>query len=622
MKRRYIKCLAMALSTAMLFESQVMPVFASPSNYEEQSTVLDFSEEESDEVETEPEVKDVEEPQKSDAEIIDEAEVEEVQDSEEDTLEDAEEEETEDFEISDGKLIKYVGNKEYVEIPYGVDTIGESVFRGNETVKSVKLSESVKTVENYAFENCSNLANLDLGRVESIGANAFAYCDSLTEVVIPDSVKEISEFAFFKCGTIGEVRLPNGLKTLNGGVFGGCTINTVTVPKTIEEVTFAFSNFSDVWGAFTKANIENLIFEDGTTTINTMMFFEGATVKDIYIPESVENIITYDDEAYQISVGIPNGATIHGKNGSYAHKFAQEKDYEFVATEESSTISINSDEITIAAIDDVEYNFGDEVKPVPIVKDGDKELVEGQHYTLNYSSNIDAGTGYVIVTGIPGSGYDGSKELSFNITPYDISKDKGNRMIVTCDKYAEFEKTGAKPNVVVSIKNSDGTTQELSHLDYVVGYENNTKFNGKEKPYAVISGMNNFTGSVERQFTIKERDISKTSMFAGDRICLGLPNSYATLVFLYDSHNMLRLGQDVENIQYTYYDKTVVKVSGKNVTRKAGEAIGNKDVIPANTIIKVTATAKKGSGYTGTVSTAYTLIPIRTVISKFLSHKF
>ncbi|SHJ57692.1 leucine-rich repeat domain-containing protein [Pseudobutyrivibrio xylanivorans] len=590
MKKRYIKCLALALCTAMLFESQVMPVFASPSNYEEQSTVLDFSEEESDEVETEPEVKNVEEPQisveddiaeedSSDAEIIDESEVEEVQDSEEDILEDAEEEETEDFEISDGKLIKYEGNKEYVEIPYGV---------------------------------------------ESIGAYAFAYCDSLTEVVIPDSVKEISEFAFFKCGTIGEVRLPNGLKTLNGGVFGGCTINTVTVPKTIEEVTFAFSNFSDVWGAFTKANIENLIFEDGTTSINTVMFLDGSTVKHIYIPESVENITPYDiDEEDQGLIGIPKGATIHGKNGSYAHKFAQEKDYEFVATEGSSTISINADEITISDIDDVEYNFGDEVKPVPVVKDGDKELVEGQHYTLEYSSNIDAGTGYVTVTGIPENGYEGSKELSFNITPYDISQDKSNRVIVTCDKYAEFDKTGAKPNVVVSIKNSDGTTQELSQLlNYVVGYENNTKFNGKEQPYAVIQGTNNFTGSVERQFTIKERDISKASMFAGDRICLGLPNSYATLVFLYDSHNMLRLGQDVENIQYTYYDKTVVKVSGKKVTRKAGEAVGNKDVIPANTIIKVTATAKKGSGYTGTVSTAYTLIPIRTVISKFLSHKF
>ena len=52
---------------------------------------------------------------------------------------------------------------------------------------------------------------------------------------------------------------------------------------------------------------------------------------------------------------------------------------------------------------------------------------------------------------------------------------------------------------------------------------------------------------------------------------------------------------------------TTVKVSGKNVQRKAGEIIGNQDVLIDDTTIRVTATAKKGGNYTGTVSTTYKL---------------
>lgn len=56
---------------------------------------------------------------------------------------------------------------------------------------------------------------------------------------------------------------------------------------------------------------------------------------------------------------------------------------------------------------------GSEVKPVLTVKDEDKDLVENEHYTLEYVNNVKAGKGKVILKGL--GIYDGEKEFEFEI---------------------------------------------------------------------------------------------------------------------------------------------------------------------------------------------------------------
>ena len=58
----------------------------------------------------------------------------------------------------------------------------------------------VTSVGNYAFEHCSKLKKVRIGKnVVSIGKKAFYNCSSLTSVTIPAKVKNIGKEAFFKC---------------------------------------------------------------------------------------------------------------------------------------------------------------------------------------------------------------------------------------------------------------------------------------------------------------------------------------------------------------------------------------------------------------------------------------
>ena len=65
---------------------------------------------------------------------------------------------------------------------------------------SFTIPNSVASISNYAFRNCSSLTSITIpDSVTSIGYYAFDYCDSLTSVTIPNSVTSIHYRAFGYC---------------------------------------------------------------------------------------------------------------------------------------------------------------------------------------------------------------------------------------------------------------------------------------------------------------------------------------------------------------------------------------------------------------------------------------
>ncbi len=56
---------------------------------------------------------------------------------------------------------------------------------------------------------------------------------------------------------------------------------------------------------------------------------------------------------------------------------------------------------------------GSEIRPSVTVKDGNKELVLDEHYSLDYKDNVEAGKGKITLIGL--GAYDGEKELEFDI---------------------------------------------------------------------------------------------------------------------------------------------------------------------------------------------------------------
>lgn len=75
---------------------------------------------------------------------------------------------------------------------------------------------------------------------------------------------------------------------------------------------------------------------------------------------------------------------------------------------------ISIDDLSVSYIMSGYVYNGEEKTPYVTVKHGDDELINGEHYTIQYQNNINAGTGKIIITGL--GIYDGTKEYEFTIS--------------------------------------------------------------------------------------------------------------------------------------------------------------------------------------------------------------
>ena len=176
-------------------------------------------------------------------------------------------------------------------ITYNVTSIGSDVFRGNDSLLSVSLSDGIKAINEYAFYNCTNLTNVELpSTLETIDQGAFQECSSLNELTIPEGVKTIGSYAFQGCINLKKIELPSTLTFGGNSLFFLCrqlsyVIVRMEEPIDIDENAFntlpsyatlvvpidAAEKYKSLagWNSFNSV-IEGDIIE---TTISGMMFY-------------------------------------------------------------------------------------------------------------------------------------------------------------------------------------------------------------------------------------------------------------------------------------------------------------------------------------------------------------
>ena len=112
---------------------------------------------------------------------------------------------------------------------------------------------------------------LEGSAVTAIGDRAFADCDWLTKIVVPEGVTSIGEEAFSGCGALQILRLPSTLSQLAPTAFDGC--DSLSVEQTSDHFYYRVTDG--------KATVTGYAREKGVSEIRIPATLGGAAVTAI-----------------------------------------------------------------------------------------------------------------------------------------------------------------------------------------------------------------------------------------------------------------------------------------------------------------------------------------------------
>lgn len=199
-----------------------------------------------------------------------------------------------------GTITGYTGTDDFVVIPeymnvgngdvVKVTGISSSAFKGNKSIKEVRLSDFITEIPDNAFDGCSSLFKVTGGSVTKIGDEAFKDCISMEIVAVDSYIKSIGKKAFSGCERllvnvanieVAEAAVTSGAKNIclyvNAEIIKGgenaLVGKTLTVPDGTED--FAFCGYGYTYaGLSIESNAKN-------TIINKMNFvkMDGTPLK-------------------------------------------------------------------------------------------------------------------------------------------------------------------------------------------------------------------------------------------------------------------------------------------------------------------------------------------------------
>ena len=212
----------------------------------------------------------------------------------------------------------------YGTYTYEVASIGDEAFAWCEGLTSISIPNSVTSIGEEAFVGCSSLTSITIpNSVTTILEGAFEGCSSLTSITIPNSVTSIGKGAFEGCYDLTSITIPNSVTSIGNRAFEGCyDLTSITIPNSVTSIGMdAFYGCESLTSIVVeKGNITydsrencNAIIETATNTL-----IQGC--KNTLIPNSVTSIGDYAFFTCSslTSITIPNSVTSIGKK-AFSH---------------------------------------------------------------------------------------------------------------------------------------------------------------------------------------------------------------------------------------------------------------------------------------------------------------
>lgn len=173
-----------------------------------------------------------------------------------------------------------------VQLPESITTLGNNAFHNCTKLKSVNIPKAVTALPNMLFNSCRSLTDVELpSGLKSIGMSAFSGCTTLTALHIPEGVTEIGTSAFYSCSKLSSVNIPDGVTRIEGATFSYCS-SLVEFPWH-DGITYIGSNaFSGCAGIKEFSLPDN----DKITNIQSSVFQDCTGLTKVEIPERITSI--------------------------------------------------------------------------------------------------------------------------------------------------------------------------------------------------------------------------------------------------------------------------------------------------------------------------------------------
>ena len=262
---------------------------------------------------------------------------------------------------------------------------------------------------------------------------------------------------------------------------------TATLVITARNITLTANNSSAIYGKEYNAN--GYTVSVGEILANDLDSLNIKAVVDTTIINSTTGVGTYEDAIY----------ITYTENSNYVVTTVK-GDFEITnESVENAVITINNPDIIYT---------GQEITPAITVKYGDKTLVQGDDYTVEYDNNVNAGTGIITITGT--GNYSGTNSITFSIAKAEL--------IITADNKTKVYGDALPALTVSYVGFVNGETYTV--LDGELIIETEAKQNSVVGTYAITaSGLTSSNYEItykdgvlevtKAPLTIKVKDASK-----------------------------------------------------------------------------------------------------------------
>lgn len=394
-------------------------------------------------------------------------------------------------------------------IPESVTSIGDYAFRDCSGINSITLPSNLTTIGNYAFSDCSSLQGLTLpNNLTTIGNLAFSYCSSLTSITLPSNLTTIGNSAFDNCNSLSGIIVDENNAYYsnynNDGVLYNKAITSIiaipegktvyTVPNTITTIT----------GYELPSKLTMLTIPASVTTLGSESYFGtffNSNCQIVFLYSTESEIPTLDSyDLYHQTVYVPNSL-----RAEYIRKWN-------IESSQSSVIGYNSISLagsgvtTVTPTSTSETYTGTEIRPAVNVTLGTATLnlddktttthnfagmsLPSSGYSTGYSNNLNVGTATVSVTGSGLFTGAASATGSFEITKADFAN------VTTTGSIVDQDYTGSA--LMPAIPTFTFNEQSIAAGDktFTVGYSDNTAV-GEATVTLIPTANGNFTGDAK-----------------------------------------------------------------------------------------------------------------------------